>query len=79
LLKCFDDAKKPHIKNLEQAAKKYVEISNLQTEFTQLFPYALEGEMEYDKRRKGALLLKKMVPCEKLAIHALENAVTSWQ
>jgi len=71
--------KKPHVKYLEQTAKKYEETSNFLTKFTKLFPYALEGEMEYDKRRKGALLLKKIVPCEKLVIRALENAVISWQ
>jgi DNA-binding HxlR family transcriptional regulator len=74
-----DRNKGPHVKHLSEASKIYVEIAMLLSEFTEIFPFKMEGEMTAEARKKGAKILRKARPLDEKAAAQLEKALESWK
>ena len=71
-------AKKYHgeqMKHLLEAAKCYEKGWKLMEEFTRIFPFKFQGEMELEDRKKGAEILRKVRPFEEEAIKHMKNAL----
>ncbi|MFX0124638.1 MAG: hypothetical protein ACFFAE_13480, partial [Candidatus Hodarchaeota archaeon] len=59
-------------KHLQNAQKSYDKVRTHLLKFTQLFPFAFEGKLEDNMRKKGAKLLRNMYLSENSAIESLE-------
>lgn len=61
--------------HLMEASKGYAEAARQLKQFTEIFPFSMEGDMSLEKRRKGAEILKKVKFIEGEAIEYLRNAL----
>ena len=66
-------------RHLMEAAKCYEKGTDLMTQFTKLFPFKMEGEMELEDRKKGAELLRKVKPLEEEAVKHMKAALKEWE
>jgi DNA-binding transcriptional ArsR family regulator len=70
---------RPQSEHLLKAAESYREIEGLMKRFTELFPFAMEGDMITGKRREGAALLREVKPLDEVAADHLERALEAWE
>jgi DNA-binding HxlR family transcriptional regulator len=66
-------------KHLVKAAEAYERGGAIFKEFTQLFPMGFEGDMNLDKSKEGASLLRAVKPCEEEAIAHMKSALEEWK
>ncbi|MFW9991001.1 MAG: winged helix-turn-helix domain-containing protein [Candidatus Odinarchaeota archaeon] len=60
------------------AAGEYEKAGELLKEFTGLFPFAMEGNITSDNRKKGAKMLRQVIPHEESAIRELKQVIGAW-
>ena len=70
---------RPQSEHLQKAMKNYREVESLLKRFVELFPFAMEGDMNMDKRRKGAAMLREVKPLDEAAADHLERALEVWK
>jgi DNA-binding HxlR family transcriptional regulator len=66
-------------KHLLKAAEAYGRGGKILEDFTQLFPMGFEGDINLEKRKKGATLLRAVRPCEEEAITHMRSALEEWK
>jgi len=72
-------AGKPQAEPLTEAAREYAASEALLKQFLGIFPFAMEGKMPLEGRRKGAKLLRAVVPHEEAAIAHMRDAHKAWK
>lgn len=66
-------------KSLLKAADCYERGWHLMEEFTQIFPFKLQGETRFEARKKGASILRKIKPLEEEAVKYMKQALKEWK
>ncbi len=66
-------------KYLQEAAECYEKGTKLMEEFTRIFPFKFQGEMEPEDRKKGVEILRKVKPFEEKAIEHMKRALEEWR
>jgi hypothetical protein len=64
--------------HLLRAAECYENGLKLMREFTQVFPFRLQGDMKLADRKKGAELLRRVKPFEEEATKHMTDALVEW-
>ncbi len=72
-------ASKPQSKHLVKAAREYGEAERAMVELERLFPFAFDGSLPKDKRKRGAALLRSAKPHEEAAIGHMREALAAWK
>ena len=63
---------------LKEASLLYNKISETLKKFTEIFPFAFEGEFNIDSRLKGVRLLRKLPSIERKSLSLLQEALSNW-
>jgi DNA-binding transcriptional ArsR family regulator len=66
-------------KSLLKSVEAYEKGWKLMKEFMQLFPFGFRGDMNLERRKKGAALLRAVKPCEEEAIKHMKAALEEWK
>ncbi len=63
--------------SLLAASREFGNVFELLKSFTQLFPFAFQGEVATEKRSEGASLIRRCIPYEKRALMFMKSAYDS--
>ncbi|TFG00212.1 MAG: ArsR family transcriptional regulator [Promethearchaeota archaeon] len=66
-------------KYIDRASKKFNKAKLKMKEYKQLFPFGFDGDLNLPKRRKGARLLRQIVPNLSEAFNVLNYAISNWE
>jgi hypothetical protein len=64
---------------LAMASAEYLQAEETMKEFTELFPFAFEGELPAEKRMKGAEILRRAKTNVVKAISLMKKAIDEWE
>ncbi|MHA2496834.1 MAG: hypothetical protein ACXAEI_15260, partial [Candidatus Hodarchaeales archaeon] len=70
---------KPQAEGLSQASTAYQRAAELLQQFTELFPFAFEGELPEEKCKEGAKILLSVEKAELAGIEQLKAALKAWE
>jgi hypothetical protein len=65
--------------HLDKGAVEYRQAAETMKEFTEIFPFAFEGDINEERRRKGASILRRVAPHVSSAIHSMKESVSIWE
>lgn len=70
---------KPQSEYLQEAQKAYLTIYNNMRKFQSIFPFAFDGDLALEKRKKGSDLLRSNSHHLKRTLEALQKAYKLWK
>ena len=69
---------KPFSSHLQKAAEETAQIADLAKKFRDIFPFSLKGSFSLLNKKKGAAILRSIIPFEESTIDSLKSCLNLW-